>query len=222
MEPLADVFRGATTSIKRFLTVLFRSQFFYGETCRRTRSSSPVECVDRRRAARWASRLAAPDVPRPASTAMGQELFAPPNVKGWDGERKWINAGTLLARAAGVRPARRRVASGNDSGPNLDDLRRWLPPRSHRPEEGRPSCSSTCVLEGGWSKKSRAEVAEFLVTRRPGPRPERLRRTRRRAVRRSKVRETVGVAAQPARSITRLIEPNVSERSANLPLRLDR
>jgi hypothetical protein len=29
---------------------------------------------------------------------MGQVLFAPPNVKGWDGGRAWINTQTLLAR----------------------------------------------------------------------------------------------------------------------------
>jgi uncharacterized protein (DUF1800 family) len=29
---------------------------------------------------------------------MGQALFRPPSVKGWDGGRSWINAGTWLAR----------------------------------------------------------------------------------------------------------------------------
>jgi hypothetical protein len=28
----------------------------------------------------------------------GQELFAPPNVSGWDGGTSWINSGTLLER----------------------------------------------------------------------------------------------------------------------------
>jgi hypothetical protein len=30
--------------------------------------------------------------------AMGQLLFAPPNVKGWPGARAWLNTSTLLAR----------------------------------------------------------------------------------------------------------------------------
>ena len=30
--------------------------------------------------------------------AMGQSIFAPPNVKGWDGGRKWVGAATLFAR----------------------------------------------------------------------------------------------------------------------------
>ena len=33
---------------------------------------------------------------------MGMALFFPPNVKGWDGGRTWINASTLLARANGI------------------------------------------------------------------------------------------------------------------------
>jgi len=31
---------------------------------------------------------------------LGQGLFYPPNVKGWDGGRTWINSSTLLARAS--------------------------------------------------------------------------------------------------------------------------
>src|SRR5205085_11723828 len=30
--------------------------------------------------------------------AMGQNLFAPPNVKGWPGARTWLNTSTMLAR----------------------------------------------------------------------------------------------------------------------------
>ncbi|MCY2962810.1 MAG: DUF1800 family protein, partial [Planctomycetota bacterium] len=30
---------------------------------------------------------------------LGQDLFFPPNVKGWDGGRAWINSSTLLGRA---------------------------------------------------------------------------------------------------------------------------
>ncbi|MCP6768914.1 DUF1800 domain-containing protein, partial [Klebsiella pneumoniae] len=45
VEEAADVFRSGQLSVKRFLTVLFQSRFFYGPLCRRTRISSPVECV---------------------------------------------------------------------------------------------------------------------------------------------------------------------------------
>ena len=41
--------------------------------------------------------------PEPAALAfalrqLGQDLFAPPNVKGWPGGETWINSSTLLAR----------------------------------------------------------------------------------------------------------------------------
>ena len=34
----------------------------------------------------------------PAMRAMGQDLLAPPNVKGWPGQRAWINTASWLAR----------------------------------------------------------------------------------------------------------------------------
>ena len=33
-----------------------------------------------------------------ASDVMGQRLFAPPSVKGWDGGRTWINTSTMFIR----------------------------------------------------------------------------------------------------------------------------
>ena len=33
-----------------------------------------------------------------AAAGMGQNLFSPPNVKGWPGGEAWINTTTLLAR----------------------------------------------------------------------------------------------------------------------------
>ena len=33
-----------------------------------------------------------------SSRGLGQDLFAPPNVKGWDGGLAWITTNTLLAR----------------------------------------------------------------------------------------------------------------------------
>ena len=55
-----------------------------------------------------------------AMRSMGQELFAPPTVKGWDGGEAWINTSTLLARVAFCRsgvaltlPAGREPASAD-------------------------------------------------------------------------------------------------------------
>ena len=42
--------------------------------------------------------LPAPIVAQNAMRQMGQILFAPPNVKGWDGGKEWISTSTLLFR----------------------------------------------------------------------------------------------------------------------------
>src|SRR5262249_26215215 len=92
----AEVFRAAGLDVRQLLTVLFRSKFFQGPACRRTRIASPAELVIGTCRA-LGVRLAAPTL-RDQMTGMGQELLAPPNVKGWDGEKKWINASTWAAR----------------------------------------------------------------------------------------------------------------------------
>src|SRR5207302_11498951 len=42
--------------------------------------------------------LPAPHLAQNAMRQMGQILFAPPNVKGWDGGKNWISTSTLLFR----------------------------------------------------------------------------------------------------------------------------
>jgi hypothetical protein len=54
-----------------------------------------------------------------ALETMGQELFAPPNVKGWPGGQSWLNTATVLARhnfTQKVSAGHLESASG-DSGP---------------------------------------------------------------------------------------------------------
>src|SRR4029077_7751653 len=42
--------------------------------------------------------LPSPQVAQNAMRQMGQTLFAPPNVKGWDGGKTWITTSTLMFR----------------------------------------------------------------------------------------------------------------------------
>jgi len=93
---LGDVLREADWSIERALKALLASRLFFSPASRRARIAGPVELVAvavrtigarvaPRRTAHWASR-------------MGQALFRPPSVKGWDGGRAWIHAGAWIAR----------------------------------------------------------------------------------------------------------------------------
>jgi uncharacterized protein (DUF1800 family) len=186
VEEAAEVFKAGQFSVKRLLTVLFRSKFFYGETCRRTRISSPVECVIG--ACRSLGlRLAAQEC-RDHITAMGQELFGPPNVKGWDGERRWINAGTWAERQAfGQRVG--ELASDNEFGPNLNafDL---VPEEVTEPAKVADLLAER-VLEETPSEKTRAAIADYLITSDEGPKPDEFRKDR--DFRAQKVREAVGL-----------------------------
>lgn len=83
-------------SIGRTLRTLLSSRLFFSREARRARIAAPVELV-------VATALAlelelAPVEAANAAGRMGQALFRPPSVKGWDGGRAWINAGTWLER----------------------------------------------------------------------------------------------------------------------------
>jgi uncharacterized protein (DUF1800 family) len=78
------------------LAVLFRSNVFYSARAYRALVKSPVEFVV---GAYQLFGIAQSDrVALGALARMGQQLFLPPNVKGWDGGVAWLNSGTLLTR----------------------------------------------------------------------------------------------------------------------------
>ncbi|MCH7729793.1 MAG: DUF1800 domain-containing protein [Planctomycetes bacterium] len=96
IEPLAKQFRESDYDIKVPLRTIFRSRLFYSDAAYRSRVKSPVEYILGIVNAFYAvvpmQELAA------SMDGMGQALFAPPNVKGWDGGKVWLNSSTLLAR----------------------------------------------------------------------------------------------------------------------------
>lgn len=82
--------------VGRTLQRLFRDPIFRGPEARRSRIAGPVELVALVALATRAE-IAPLDAVR-AAGVMGQSLFMPPTVKGWDGGRAWIDPGTWLAR----------------------------------------------------------------------------------------------------------------------------
>jgi uncharacterized protein (DUF1800 family) len=97
VDGFAQEIRAARFNLRESMKVLFSSEAFYDESSRFDLVKSPVELVV------GTLRLLEIDPDDPlalaaATRSMGQELFQPPNVKGWDGGRKWINTATLFAR----------------------------------------------------------------------------------------------------------------------------
>jgi len=78
------------------LRELLLSEVFFAAEARRARIAGPVELVIR--AVRRLGLEVPPTELAEAAAEMGQALFRPPSVKGWDGGEVWINAGTWTAR----------------------------------------------------------------------------------------------------------------------------
>lgn len=94
---MASVFRENGNNFKPFLRTMFRSQEFYGDDIIRNQVKSPVQWLV------GSVRMLSCDLPPTLICwgmlrQLGQDLFAPPNVKGWDGGITWISTNTLLAR----------------------------------------------------------------------------------------------------------------------------
>jgi uncharacterized protein (DUF1800 family) len=94
---LAAAFRGAGDNFKPLLRTMFLSEEFYSPAIIRNQVKSPVQWLVG--SARVLERpLPPPLVCLGLTRNLGQDLFAPPNVKGWDGGLSWITTNTLLAR----------------------------------------------------------------------------------------------------------------------------
>ena len=94
---LASVFRGANYEVKPLMRALLTADAFWAEDNRATIIKSPVDLV----VGTLRTFGIQPMDYRPAALAvalLGQNLMQPPNVKGWPGGEKWIDASTLLGR----------------------------------------------------------------------------------------------------------------------------
>lgn len=94
---LAKVFRDSGGEFKPVLKAMFHSEEFYAESIIRNQVKSPVQWLV------GSTRVLERPLPPPfvcfgLTRNLGQDLFAPPNVKGWDGGLSWITTNNLLAR----------------------------------------------------------------------------------------------------------------------------
>jgi uncharacterized protein (DUF1800 family) len=96
-DRMAAEFTATAGNIAAVLKVLLAAPEFFAEESRGTLIKAPVHLLV------GTCRLLGLDVTATPSlaqvtAAMGQELFNPPNVKGWPGGRDWISSGTLAVR----------------------------------------------------------------------------------------------------------------------------
>jgi hypothetical protein len=93
---LADGYRKSGFDTGKLVETILRSNLFFSPAAYRQKVKSPVEF-----ALGIVRGLEGTPGPLPLAAALeplGQQLFAPPSVKGWDGGPAWLNGQTLLFR----------------------------------------------------------------------------------------------------------------------------
>lgn len=97
LDSLAKVLRESNFETAPLLREIFLSKEFYSEAAMRTQIKCPVQYL-----VSLLHQLEVTDPPAGFAVAaqqqLGQLLFMPPNVAGWDWGKAWINTNTLLTR----------------------------------------------------------------------------------------------------------------------------
>ena len=96
LDPLAERYAASGFDTGKLVETVLRSRHFFSPAAYRQKVKSPVEF-----AVGLVRGVGGTVGAKPLAEAiepLGQVLFAPPSVKGWDGGPAWLNAQTLLAR----------------------------------------------------------------------------------------------------------------------------
>jgi uncharacterized protein (DUF1800 family) len=97
IEPLVKELRASDFDIGKTVTTMLSSQLFFSDHVRGRIVRSPVNLgVGLLRSLEAHGNI---NKLSQGFQQLGQAVFYPPNVKGWDGGRSWINSSTLLGRA---------------------------------------------------------------------------------------------------------------------------
>ncbi len=138
LEILTESFQKADFQTGPLLREIFLSKEFYAEASIRSQIKSPVQYL-----VQMLKQLGISDPPLgfpiTAQMQLGQVLFMPPNVAGWDWGQAWINTNTLLTRynlagflTKGAGPAEMKMTDDSMKAPGMAMARQmgrgWLGP----------------------------------------------------------------------------------------------
>ncbi len=178
VDLLARTFRENGYELRPLLKTLFLSNEFYSSNSMGTQIKSPVQLV-----VGLHKSLNTTDVDHGvlvnACRVMGQELFEPPNVKGWDGGRSWINTNSLFLRnnsaailISGRGPRGPARGKGREKGNNRKPNNNRKPGDNRKPGNNRKPGKGTVGGRGldlvglldSAELDSSAEVVSYLAT----------------------------------------------------------
>jgi uncharacterized protein (DUF1800 family) len=166
VRELASLLTRSHFQIRPVVDRILRSQAFFSARAMEAQIKSPVDYVVGTaqameidvdaRGARMAARAVA---------QMGQNLFEPPSVKGWDGGRAWINTATLLNRQNFIKQLTENRSQ------NLASLRKDLKLEESEPAKALDSYARA-LLQRPLAEKDRAELMPYLAQAKEAGSPE--------------------------------------------------
>jgi uncharacterized protein (DUF1800 family) len=160
----AELLDHTQLNIKWFLRALFSSQYFYSDKCYRRRITSPAEYVVGT-ARTLGARISGVEL-KDQVTVMGQDLLAPPNVKGWNGEQAWINSNWWPHRLEYADYAA-NVSSDDPWNPNVA-IEQLVPTEITDPQAVVDRLVEV-LLQGELSQGSKNALVELLTNGDDGP-----------------------------------------------------
>ena len=152
IAPLARAFRDSGYRVRVPVEIVLRSRLFHAPEVRRRRVKGPVElAVGMIRALEVVGPTVSTTALAGACARMGQSLYAPPSVAGWDGGPAWINTTTTLARTN----LALALLSRSD-----DDFGKRLDPEALADRHGRPPAAffADLLVQDAFGPKLRARV----------------------------------------------------------------
>ena len=157
VDELAAVIVKNNWEIKPTLRTLLLSRVFYSDYAYRSRIKSPAELTVGL-ANTMGGKIKTQFV-RDVMNRMGQSLLYPPNVKGWDGDQAWINAGTYIERMNyGFAVAQQR---GQDYSRH-SSLQKLIEGASESPDQV-VDRMLVLLLDGGMDQGRRGALVEYLA-----------------------------------------------------------
>jgi uncharacterized protein (DUF1800 family) len=150
IDAVAAQLRANTFVLAPVMAMLLRSNVFYSERAYRALVKSPVQFVVG--SCQLFGVTSSDATMLGALSRMGQRLFSPPDVKGWDGGAAWLNSQTLIARenfASGL------MAKMGDGGWLGDAVRTMDPPQVAR-------AVTDAILQGDVSPAAANRLVAYL------------------------------------------------------------
>jgi uncharacterized protein (DUF1800 family) len=139
--------------LRPVMATLLRSNLFFSERAYRALVKSPVEFVVGTHQLFEVAQVGVPELG--ALRAMGQTLFYPPNVKGWDGGSAWLNSQTMLTRE--------NFANALAQNPMMTQRPDWLLGTLRTMDPNRIAATLTdALLQGDVSPAARAQLIAYL------------------------------------------------------------